>query len=300
MDPAVTLIRTTLNATSLIAPGLAGRAAFRLFRHPVRRGRVRTHEREVHRSAVTEELSHHGERVVVYRWGDGTRPVLLMHGWQSRASRFADFVPRLRALGLSPVAYDAPGHGDSGGRTATVLDHRDIAVRLQERHGDFEALVAHSLGVNAAFLALRGGLRAGRLVAVAGVAEVSFMPAAFCARAGLNTVVERRLRWLMNHEMFPGVADVGAYFDAARRPEELGLPILVAHDEDDDVVPLGHAHRLKDAYGDRLDLIVTRGLGHRRILTEPTVLDNAVGFLAAGSPAGGKTAQAAGREVGAA
>ncbi|MFD0275810.1 alpha/beta hydrolase [Kitasatospora sp. NPDC127111] len=286
MEPAVALIRTTLNTTALVAPGLAGRAAFRLFRHPLRRGPVRTREREIHQRAVTEELSHHGERVVVYRWGDGTRPVLLLHGWQSRASRFADFVPRLRALGLSPVAYDAPGHGDSGGRTATVLDHRDIAVRLQERYGDFEALVAHSLGVNAAFLALRGGLRARRLVAVAGVSEVTFMPAAFCARTGLNAVVERRLRWLMDHAMFPGVGDVGTYFDAARGPEELGLPILVAHDEDDDVVPLGHAHRLKAAYGDRLDLLVTRGLGHRRILTEPTVIDNAIGFLTAGREVG--------------
>ncbi|MFI6847029.1 alpha/beta hydrolase [Kitasatospora sp. NBC_00085] len=304
MDPAVALIRTTLNATSLIAPGLAGRAAFRLFRHPLRRGRVRTLEREVHAQAVTERLSVRGEPVVVYRWGDGSRPVLLLHGWQSRASRFAAFVPRLRALGLSPVAFDAPGHGDSGGRTSTVLDLRELAGRLQERYGDFEAVVAHSLGVNAAFLALRGGLRAGRLVAIAGVSEVSFMPAAFCAQAGLNGVVERRLRRLMEREMFPGVGNVAEYFDAARRPEEIGLPILVLHDEGDDVVAVGHARRLKAAYGGRLDLVVTRGLGHRRILTEPAVIDNAVGFLAAGRPGGPDlvrdVARDVAREVGAA
>ncbi|MFF2039533.1 alpha/beta hydrolase [Kitasatospora sp. NPDC058170] len=282
MDPAVALIRTSLNALSRPAPGLAGRAAFALYRHPVRRGRVGSREREVHDRAVTEQLTVHGRRVVVYRWGDGTRPVLMLHGWQSRASRFAGFVPRLRALGLSPVAFDAPGHGDSGGRATTVLEYREIATRLQERYGAFEAVIAHSLGVNAAFLALRGGLRAGRLVAVAGVSEFSYLPAAFCAELGLNTAIERELRHRVEHELFPGVGDVAEYFDAARSPEQIALPILVAHDEGDRRVGIDHAHRLKAAYGDRLELLVTQGLGHRRILTEPAVVDNAVGFLAAG------------------
>jgi hypothetical protein len=31
--------------------------------------------------------------VVTCRRGDGTRPVLLLHRWQSRASRYAGFVP---------------------------------------------------------------------------------------------------------------------------------------------------------------------------------------------------------------
>ncbi|MFJ6136954.1 alpha/beta hydrolase [Kitasatospora sp. NPDC092286] len=281
MDPAVALIRTTLNTTSLLAPRLAGRGAFELFRHPVRRGRLRERERDVHRQAATERLTVNGKRVVVYRWGDGTRPVLLMHGWQSRASRFAAYVPRLRALGLSPVGFDAPGHGESGGRATTVLEYREIAGRLQERYGDFEAVVAHSLGVAAAFLSLREGLRAGRLVALSGVSEFSGLPAAFCAGLGLNARIARDLRRRVGGEMFAGVDDVWEYFDAARRPEQIGLPILVVHDEGDGVVGLDHAHRLKAAYGDRLELLVTRGLGHRRIVAEPAVVDNAVGFLAA-------------------
>jgi hypothetical protein len=30
-----------------------------------------------------------GKRAVTYTWGDGDRPVLLVHGWESRASRSA-------------------------------------------------------------------------------------------------------------------------------------------------------------------------------------------------------------------
>ena len=280
MDPAVTLLRTVLNAASLPAPRTAGRAAFALFLRPGRRSRVRTTEREVHDRAVTDELTVNGKRVVVYRWGDGARPVLLVHGWQSRASRFAPFVPRLQALGLSPVSFDAPGHGDSGGRTTTILEYREVIRRLQETYGTFDSVIAHSFGVSCAYLALREGVRAGRLVAVAGVARFGYLPAAFCARLGLNGRIERDLRRRIEQELFAGAGDIWERFDATRDPAAVPLPVLAVHDEDDTVVGIDQAYRLKAAYGDRLDLLVTRGLGHRRILADPAVIDNAIGFLA--------------------
>ncbi|AUG76681.1 hypothetical protein CFP65_1807 [Kitasatospora sp. MMS16-BH015] len=283
MDPASALVSTTLNTTSHLAPRLAGRAAFELFQRPLRRSALRPTERDTHREAVRSALAVNGKRVAVYRWGDGTRPVLLMHGWRSRASRFAPYVPRLRALGLSPVAFDAPGHGESGGRTTTVLEYRAIAERLQREYGGFEAVIAHSLGVAGAFLALREGVRAERLVAIAGVSEFAYLPGAFCAGLGLNRRIEADLRHRIEHELFAGTADPWRRFDAAHRPEQVPLPILVVHDEGDRVVRLDHAHRLEAAYGDRLQLLVTRGLGHRRIVTEPTVVDNAIGFLSVGS-----------------
>lgn len=279
MDPSIALVRTTLNTVSLIAPSVAGRAAFALFRHPIRRGRLRTVERELHQRAVVEQLVVNGKRVAAYRWGDGTRPVLLLHGWQSRASRYAPLIPRLQALGLSPIGFDAPGHGESAGRATTILEYRELIGRLQERYGPFEAIVAHSFGVNCAFLALRTGIRAERLVAIAGVAEFRFLVDGFCAQLGLNARIERDLTRRIEQVLFPGTEAIWERFDATDRPEELGIPVLVVHDEDDPTVPLDQAHRLKAAYGDRLDLLVTRGLGHRRILTEPAVLDNVIGFL---------------------
>ncbi|MER7751549.1 alpha/beta hydrolase [Kitasatospora sp. NPDC097643] len=281
MDPAQALIRTTLNPAARLSPGLAGRAAFELFQRPLRRSRVRPAEQEVHRQAAVERLAVNGKPVVGYRWGSGERPVLLLHGWRSRASRFAPYVPRLRELGLSAVAFDAPGHGDSGGRATSVLEFRHLALQLQDRYGPFEAVVAHSMGVCAAFGALADGLRADRLAAVSGVSEVDFFPAAFCAVLGLDATVERALRRRIEHGLFGGDAGAWERYDAARRPVAVDLPVLVLHDEGDDVVPLSQAHRLKEAYGDRLDLVVTQGLGHRRIIAEPAVVDQVIGFLSA-------------------
>ncbi|MFC9325888.1 alpha/beta hydrolase [Kitasatospora sp. NPDC057015] len=291
MKPAVALVSTALNATSLVAPRLAGRGAVELFLRPGRRARLRDSEREVHERAVTEEVTVGGRRVVVYRWGDGGRPVLLVHGWQSRASRLAAFVPPLRALGHSVVAFDAPGHGASGGRTTTILEYREVIRTLQQRHGTFDAVIAHSLGVPGAVLALRDGVRAGRLVAVAGVAEFGYLPAAFCAGLGLNARVERELRSRIGREL--AVTSEGGWqrLDAVHDPAAVPMPVLVVHDEGDAVVPVGQAHRFKAVYGERLELIVTRGLGHGRILGTPAVIDNVIGFLSEPAPVPAATPQ---------
>ncbi len=279
MDLAVALIRTTLNTTSLVAPRLAGRAAFALFCRPLRRGRVRTIEREVHDRAVTEKLHVNGKSVTAYRWGSGERPVLLLHGWQSRTSRYAGFVPGLQALGLSPIGFDAPGHGDSAGQATTILEYRELIGQLQEKYGEFEAVIAHSFGVTCAFYALRDGIRAGRLVAIAGVAEFGYLLDEFCAQLGLRPRVKRELREHIERRLFPQVPDLWNRFDATRRPQEVELPLLLVHDEDDAMVALQQVHKLKAAYGEQAELLVTTGLGHRRILAEPTVVDNALGFL---------------------
>ncbi|GAA2133751.1 alpha/beta hydrolase [Kitasatospora kazusensis] len=283
MDVAVALTSATLNAGSLVSARLAGKASFYLFCNPLQRGKVREVEREVHRRAVTEELTVNGKKVVAYRWGNGKRPVLLVHGWQSRASRYAGFVDRLQALGLSPVSFDAPGHGDSGGHAVTILEYREVIGQLQDRYGPFHSVVAHSFGVTCAFLALRSGIKAERLVAVSGVSDFQFLLDEFCNQLNLNSRLRRDLRRRIEEELFPGTEDIWTLFDAKQHTEQIAVPILLIHDEDDTVVGVDQARKLKAAYGDQAELVTTRKLGHRKILAEQTVIDNAIGFLAASS-----------------
>ncbi|MDF4250399.1 alpha/beta fold hydrolase [Streptomyces sp. WMMB303] len=268
-----------LNATAVLSPALAGRAAFALFRSPLGRARVLPGESAVHAQAVAEELQVDGERVVTYRWGEGSRPVLLLHGWQSRASRFAAHVPRLRSLGLTPVSFDAPGHGDSGGRTTTILRNVEIAARLQERYGTFDAVLAHSFGVTCALLALRGDITARRLVAVAGVGEFGFLADRFTELLGLRPQLWTALRRRIETDLFPHVPDPWARFDGAHWPAQIDTPMLLINDENDRMVPLRQAHRLLAAHGPRAELVVTRGLGHRAVLGAPRVVDAALDFV---------------------
>ena len=273
-------ISTGINTLSYPAPRPAGRASFFMFRRPFARASVRDSEREVHDRATVDTIRVNGKDVRVYQWGSGEKPVLMVHGWQSRGSRFAAFVPELEARGLSAVTFDSPGHGDSGGNATTILEYREIIRRLAERHGDFYAVIGHSFGVTCATFALRNGVRADRLVSVSGVCDFWYLVIQFSDQLGLNQRVRADLRRRIEEELFPGEPDIWHRFSVDYEPTALTLPILAIHDERDDMVPFAQAEKIAAAYGPQARLITTHGLGHRRILTDRAVLDAALAFLA--------------------
>nr|WSX48930.1 alpha/beta fold hydrolase [Streptomyces sp. NBC_00974] len=275
------LLSTTLNITARVAPGPVGRVAFALFVRPLGRPKVRPGEAEVMARAVTGRLVVDGIAVTTYRWGDGDRPVLIVHGWSSRVSRFAGFVEALRAQGRSVVSFDAPGHGESGGRATTILRQREIIRRLHARHGDFSAVLAHSFGVVATFFALRDGIRADRIVGIGAIADFDFLAARFRANLGLNQAVEDAMRRHVQRRLFPAEPDVWPRFGVGHHPEEVPSDILLVHDADDDIAAPSQSRAIAAAYGDRARLIETRGLGHRRILADPEIIATAAEFLGA-------------------
>ncbi|MFJ4777025.1 alpha/beta fold hydrolase [Streptomyces sp. NPDC088762] len=278
------LLRTTLDVSARLAPGLAGAPAFALFVRPLGRPRLRPEEAEVMAQARTGRMLVRGIPVTTYRWGDGERPVLLVHGWSSRASRFAGFVEALRAEGRTVVAFDAPGHGESGGRASTVRDYREIISRLHAEYGDFSTVLAHSVGVLAGLFSLRDGVRADRVIGIGGIAEFGYLLDQFRARLGVGEAVERVLRSHIERRVFPGEADIWQRLDATRGPADRQMPILLIHDVDDDVADPAQSRAIAAAHGSRARLIETSGLGHRRILADRRVIAEAVEFAVSPPP----------------
>lgn len=286
MDLTKAFVRTAVNGTSLLSPRLAGRAAYRLFRLPHARSQVRPTEQQLLAESSTGRLRLDDREVVTHRWGSGERPVLLVHGWRSRGSRFTPFVPGLLAAGYSPVTFDAPGHGDSTGASTTVLDYREIIRSLHGQYGDFEAVVAHSLGVLGTFMALRSGVRTERVVAIAGIAEFGFLADKFCQIVGLRPRVDRVLRRQIETRLFPGEPDIWTEFSVLHRPEDTRAQLLLIHDTDDDMADIGQSRAVLRAFGDtRARMVTTSGFGHRRIVGAPEVVRDALEFIGA-APAG--------------
>ncbi|WP_165987279.1 alpha/beta hydrolase [Streptomyces sp. YIM 98790] len=298
---ATAVIRFVLNTASRVAPRPAGALAFALFLRAGARARPRPAEAPLMRTARTEVLDLDGIPVRVHRWGNGERPVLLLHGWRSRASRWHALAEALLAAGYSPVAFDAPGHGDSGGRGSTILDYRDLVRRLRAAAGrPFEALIGHSFGGLAAFAAVRDPGTAGRLVTISGISQFGFLTEAFRAQLGLRPRLEAELRRRV--ERFVAArgetGNIWSRFSASYRTGEITVPILVIHDRDDTMVPVGQARRVMAGYAGQADQLLTRGLGHSRILADPVVTGAVVDFLTStdAAPAGGRpgTARPAG------
>lgn len=264
----VEVVRASLK---VLPPAIAGRVAFEFWRRPLARGKVRDAERVVHEAARVEVV----DGIVTYAWGDGSRPILLVHGWRSRASRFYAFVQRLLELGYSPVSYDAPGHGDTLLSTGTILDHQRIIRKLEDRHGPFDGVIAHSLGVPFVLYALREGVSARRAVTISGLADFGYLADAFCRELGLGAKTNAVLRRSIERRLFDGDPEIWTKYSVATGE----IDLLAIHNDEDDVVDPEQAPVLLAKYGPRAVFLQTNGLGHRRIMTDPEVITEAVAFL---------------------
>ena len=271
-------VKRLMRILGVLAPALATKLAFRLFFYPARRSKMRPTERATMARARTETLTVRGLEVRVYGWGDGRRPVLMVHGWESRGARFAALAEELLADGYSPLTFDSPGHGDSQGDRATILDYLAICQALQERHGEFEAIVAHSFGVLCAFYAIKKNVRTRCVIALGGVSDFPYLLDAFSDRLELLEPIKKQLRRRIE-QLFAPLDDIWDRFSVTSNTQELQQRLLVIHDAQDDMVSVEQARKTAEHFGVRAELQITDGLGHSRLLGDPAVLDRICAFI---------------------
>ena len=267
-----------------LVPLLGSAIAWRLFWVLGTPGRVRPSEQQVHdRATVSEFELHPGTSVKLYEWGSGDRVVALVHGWRSRASRFASIITALEQRGVRVVSFDAPGNGDSTGERTTALDYAAVISELGRRYGRFEAIIAHSLGATSSFIAKREGVAAGRIVTIAGMHDFSFVIQSFAAAIALPRRATRGLRRRVETWAKPLGVDPWRYVVTELDPTDTGTPILVVHDSDDREVPIEQAMQIIEAHTGSVETHVTDGLGHNRILSDGAVVERVVEFALAGA-----------------
>ena len=285
MTTALAATVATIRAAERLSPDLAARLALPLFMRVGAPLPVRPADRAVHEGARRSILRVRGRDVVAYEWGSGPDTVLLMHGWRGRASQFAPVIRELRSEGFRLVAVDAPANGESAGRRTDIRDYIAAIEALQSRHGRFHAIVGHSFGSLAALTAVREGVAAGGVVAVAGMADARFLVDSFAARLGVGAATADAISDRFARRVFPGEHGAWARFDAVRAPLPADVPLLVVHDRGDREVDVDEGVRLHSAHGDRSRIVLTNGSGHSRVLGADAALDAITAFVTAG-PAG--------------
>ncbi len=281
--PGARAVGATLSA---LAPPLAARLAGRLFLTPPRHRRPQ-HEVHALSTARPRAIEVGGRRVQTWAWGAGPA-VLLMHGWAGRGAQLAAFVEPLVARGFSVVTFDAPAHGDSEGRQAALPDLVAALRTVAAIHGPVHGVIAHSLGATATARAVHEGLAARALVFLAAPADLVTPSLLFAEALGLS----RRVRELMRQRVEQRVGVPWEAFDVTRLAPCQSAPLLVVHDRGDAEVPWQHGAAIAAAWPDA-KLVTTDGLGHRRILRDPTVLAAAVSFVARRSAEAAGPARAA-------
>lgn len=223
-------------------------------------------------------LSLQGVDVVAYGWGRGDDVVVLAHGWNGRASQFATLVRELVAEGYRVVAFDAPAHGDTGGRATYLIDWTDILAALQLRYGRLHTVIGHSFGGLAALIAAADGLAVDRVVTVAAPADAGTLHSQFQGMLRYDDRTAAALRVNFAARYFPGEADPFSRLSSVARPVPAGVSLLAVHDETDRMVPYDELVRIAAA-NPTARALTTRGFGHNRVLAADPFLDAVIEFV---------------------
>ena len=259
-----------------VSNGLSVDEAWREWFTPPPRSQESVREQRFLNTAEQFTINYRDLPLSAYAWGTGPT-VLLMHGWGSRASHFSSFVQPLAEAGFQAVAVDAPAHGRTPGHRSNLFEFSDVLETVARRLAPVRAIIAHSMGAASATMALSRGVVVDRVVLLCPIGRLREALGRFISRRNLGDAVEDELVARMG-ELFGPRVWLDSALDEIAVP--LDTPALLFHDREDDEIPYADSVKTARAWsGSRL--IATTGLGHRSLLRDPTLIAQAVEFVAA-------------------
>ncbi len=230
-------MRNAFELGSQVAPNLTAAVAAQLFRRTSRKA-ARPGERDVLRDATSIHLA--GMRA--WSWGEGPT-VLLVHGWNGRATQLGAFVAPLVGRGYRVVAFDAIGHGESQGNHLSLPELASCIVDAANELGGVYGLVAHSLGGAATTLALSQGLQIERAVFISPPSDPREFLRFFSLALGISDEVRAAMKTRLERRLGITMEDMQATVHAP----SMQIPVLVVHDQDDKEVPVRVGRSIADA-----------------------------------------------------
>lgn len=205
-------------------------------------------------------------------WTTGSGPaVLLVHGWEGNHLDLGAFVEPLVAAGRRVVSFDLPAHGISDGARGSIPDLAAGVRAVADAVGPVEAMIAHSIGSPVTVLALDDGLDCQRVALISPPMRYTDFARATAHQMSVDPDgVVAALRDLK--------VDIDR-LDVSVMARNLRQPALLIHSIEDQVTSVETTRQIAANWtGSRM--IEVKGLGHRRILRDPAVIEAVVDFVA--------------------
>ncbi|MFV8323706.1 alpha/beta hydrolase [Flavobacterium sp. LB3P21] len=269
------IILLTSKLISFISPKLITLFAAKLFTTPIKH-KIPKRELEMDRNSIQKliPIPAINKEVVLYQYGKSEKKILLVHGWSGRGTQLFKIADELLKAGYSTVSFDAPAHGKSPGKDTIMVDFIATILEIDRQFGPFEAAIGHSLGGMSVLNAIKKGLKVNHAVVIGSGDIVEDIMDDFVAKLGLKPTVSTLLRLHFEKKYGEKMNSYSAFLAA----KETTIPVLVIHDNNDPEVPVKagiHIHEyLKNG-----ELLLTDGLGHRKILGNPKVIERTIQFI---------------------
>ena len=246
-----------INALSYINPKKSFNLAYTLFSNP-RKGKI-TDARfpKTLQKADQETHIYKEHRFQTYTWKGNNDVILLVHGWESNASRWKKLLPYLKSTKKTIIAIDAPAHGLTSGKEFNVPVYSELINEVVQKYNP-QIAIGHSIGGNAiAYFQAHYKHNIEKIILLGAPSDFKVIMNNYIKMLSLNNRTHNAIKKFIK-EKFNNSID---YFSAAKFLENSQIPGIIAHDKDDKIVLFEEGKKISNLWKSAT-FIQTKGLGH--------------------------------------
>jgi esterase/lipase len=264
--------RTTTFLSSKLSCFFALKIFFRPIPFPIPK-----RERKIRSSASSSEqiLTSRQKKFKLFILGENSSgKILFIHGWSGRGSQFYALIDELQSKGFQCYFFDAPGHGEYPDTFCDMLTFIETIHQLDRNHGPFKALIGHSLGGMAALNAFNLGLKTKAIVTICSPSSIDGVVLDFANAIGAGEKLVLPIIQKIEKKYKRKSTD----YSPTSFMSNYQLDGLIIQDRNDLEVPFVHAEQLSLSWNSAKNFY-TDELGHRKVLSDPSVLSEISSFL---------------------
>ncbi len=214
------------------------------------------------------------KEIMVYEYGKSDKKVLLVHGWSGRGTQLVKIADALLEQGFMVYSFDAPAHGKSKGNFSIMPEFIASILELEKKYGPFEFAIGHSLGGMSILNAIKQNLAVKKAVTIGSGDVIQDIIDDFVKKLQLKTEYGLYLKQYFENK-FGGTMDD---YSAHKAAQMVQIPVLVIHDLNDGDVSVNGAYHIEN-HLKHSEILITEGLGHRKILGDPSVIKTILKFI---------------------
>jgi pimeloyl-ACP methyl ester carboxylesterase len=220
-----------------------------------------------------------GNVVRGFKWNASkstAKTILVCHGMNSCSYRFENYVQLLLANHFNVLAFDALGHGLSGGKYLNAATYSEMIVQIDTKFGPVDGIIAHSIaGMATAFAMEKINHENKKIILIAPATETTTQVTLFFKLLHLS----EDFRKVFDEEILRTRGLPAAWYSAARAVRNINAQVLWIHDVDDTICPYKDTLILQQEKLPHIKFITTSGLGHNKIYRDNNVQKQIINFL---------------------
>ena len=258
-----------------VSPSLTTKFAAKLFTTPIKhklpKRELHMERESVQKSILVPEIQ---KEIVVYEYGKSEKKILLVHGWSGRGTQLVKIADEMLKMGYMTISFDAPAHGKSKGNSSIMIEFIASILEIEKQFGPFEFAIGHSLGGMSILNAIKQNLQVKKAVTIGSGDIIQDIIDDFILKLKLKPEFGIKLRDYFETKYGGKMDDYSAY----KAAEKTNIPVLVIHDKNDDDVSIKAAYNIQK-YLKQSEIMITEGLGHRKILGDEAVIEKIKEFI---------------------